>query len=173
MKWINWIPGFSAAKLVALLLALVTLAGIGWKIYHTGKVDGRVEVQNTFDAYINAQTASALSESMARRHREETYQTNYAKAKNEAAEHKALRIADGIALDDVLRQFEAAGKTPDSGTGNEVTEPGTGTNGTGGLERELLNHCAAVVVGLAKTADRLEGQVVGLQNYIRSIGLYP
>jgi cell division septum initiation protein DivIVA len=44
------------------------------------------------------------------------------------------------------------------------------THGTGGPERELLGACAATLQGMAAQADRLESKVIGLQDYIRSIG---
>jgi cell division septum initiation protein DivIVA len=44
------------------------------------------------------------------------------------------------------------------------------TNGTGGPERELLGACAATLQGMAAQADRLESKVIGLQDYIRSLG---
>lgn len=152
-NWRLWAAG---------ILALAFGAGC-WKSY----VAGKNSVQAQFDAYRAEQTAQALSESVARRHREETYQSNYAKAKNEAAKQKALRIAADAALDNGLREFQTA----NSGTGNEQAAAGPGTNGTGGLERELLNHCAGALVAVGKEADRLEAKVIGLQDYIKSIGL--
>lgn len=173
MKWLlNFIPGINYAKIVALLLALIGIAGVGWKIYHTGLTDGRIEGKNAMDAYVNEQKANALSESMARRHREDTLIAKVKDSDHAYQTEKSRRLADAVTLDGVLREFEVTGKAADSSGGNEATTPQPGANGTGGLERELLNHCAAVVVGLAKEADRLESQVVGLQNYIRSIGLY-
>lgn len=46
-----------------------------------------------------------------------------------------------------------------------------GADGRAGLERELLGHCAAALVGVAQEADRLEAIVVGLQGYVRGVCL--
>lgn len=152
-NWRLWAAG---------ILAAAFSAGC-WKSY----VAGKNSVQKEFDAYRTEQTAQALSESMARRHREEVLQAKVKESSNAYQSEKKRRAADAVAAADSLRDFQAAL----GGAGDADTAAGNGANGTGGLERELLNACSAIVVNLGKEADRLEAKVIGLQDYIKSVGL--
>ena len=78
---------------------------------------------------------------------------------------KARRAAADRVTADRLREFQAALAEPD----NPATS--SSAHGTGGLERDLLGKCSTSLAELAQTSDRLEGKVVGLQNYVRKVCL--
>ena len=110
-------------------------------------------------------TAKALQASEAARAKEAQLQTNAARLSNELYQANK-RHADAVsALDDTERMFHAT--IADSPS----TSTGTATYASPGPERELLGNCAKTLVRLAKEADGLEIQVVGLQKYVTEICL--
>ncbi|MES1979537.1 MAG: hypothetical protein V4451_15960 [Pseudomonadota bacterium] len=109
-------------------------------------------------------TAEKLAQSEAARQREKAMNIANQGVDRDLQAEKKRRAAAESRLADGLRQFSETLNSPDP------TTPGR-ANGTGGLERELLGECANHLAGLAQTADRLEGKVVGLQSYVGRVCL--
>ena len=143
-------------KLAAAGALLVALAGGAWKLRHGGLVDGRAEVHAEWNA-------DKLATSENARLREQAAQKSNERVDRDYQKQKAADRVAANATADSLRDFKAA-LSADNPTSTE-----RGTHGTGGLERELLGHCATTVAELAITADRLEAKVVGLQSYINNV----
>ena len=141
----------------------IALAASHFKAYHAGGASARSELQ----AYQLEATQQAAAASEAARKKEtelnlsvERVKANYAKAKRD-------NLVLSGALDDSLRKLNT------TISNIRADDPGasSGTNGAGGLERELLGHCAAALAELGQTSDRLENKVVGLQDYVRDVCL--
>jgi hypothetical protein len=111
-----------------------------------------------------AWTAEKLAESEGKRQREKAATIANQGVDRELQAANKRRAAAERATADSLRDFQAALNRPDP-----ITTAPSGANGTGGLERELLGKCANSLAELAISADRLEGKVVGLQNYVNSV----
>ena len=151
---LNW-------RIWAAVSLAVALAASHWKAYQAGGASARAD----FQAYKLEATQAAAKASEDARKKEnelnlsvERVKANYAKAKRD----NALLTSS---LDDSLRQFKTA---LSDRTLTNPASPG-GTNGAGGLERELLGNCAQSLAQLAETSDRLENKVVGLQDYVRQV----
>jgi len=145
---------YAYAALVALLGLL--LVASHWKVYHLGRTLKQAE----FNQAVAAATERA-------REREQAL----VKAKNESevryAQLKKRNETDAVgtrsALDSLRQELALSGAAPS----DAPTSPGA--YGTGGLERELLGHCAATLASLAAEADRLEAKVIGLQGYVKNV----
>jgi len=146
-----------AAALAALLLAT------GFTAHRAGRAAVRAE----WDSDIAQRTAAALEAERQARAREQELQTKVRKASDAYQAEKTRRAAADRRLDDGLRQFQTILAAPDPASPSSA--PSSGNHGTGGLERELLQSCGAALAELGKTADRLEGKVVALQDYIREV----
>lgn len=153
------------SKLIAIgALALAIVAGVLW-LRHTWMEDGRNEVRAEWAIEKQAMAEAALAASEAARAKEKVLVTANERIRHDLAKEKADRLAAAAALDDSLRQLQAALGNPASG--DTPTTPGA--HGTGGLESELLGNCAEALAGLGKEAQRLEGKVVGLQGYVNQV----
>lgn len=140
------------ARLAGLAAVLALLAGGGWWFYSQGKKT--VQAEWTADKLLTSETA---------RLREQAAQKSNERIDRDYQKQKAAdRVAAG-AVADSLRDFAAIIK-PDSPASTE-----RGTHGAGGLDRELLGHCAEALASLGQTADRLESKVVGLQSYAKNV----
>lgn len=153
------------AKLAAIgALVVAMLAGVAW-LRHTWMEDGRNEVRAEWAIEKQDQAEAALAASEAARAKEQALTTANERIRHALVKEKADRVAAAAALDDSLRQLQAALDSPASS--DSATTPGA--NGTGGLESELLGNCAQALAGLAGQAERLEGKVVGLQGYVNKV----
>lgn len=142
------------ARLAGLVVVLVLLAGGGWWCYSQGKKTVQAEW-----------TAEKLATSENARLREQAAQKSNERVDRDYQKQKALDRAAAAAAADSLLDFKTIIK-PDS-----PASAASGTNGTGGLDRELLGHCAEVLANLGQTADRLESKIVGLQSYVSKVCL--
>jgi len=143
---------------VALVVVFAISHGVAYRT-------GRDEVQADWDKDITERTVQALAAEQAARAKEQTLQTKNTKVSADYEKQKASNRALAISLDDSLRQLQAA----IADTASPNSPPIAGTNGTGGLDRELLGNCARTLAELGQTADRLEGKVVGLQSYVAEV----
>ena len=141
----------------------VALAASHWKAYHAGGASAREELQ----AYQLEATQQAAAASEAARKKETALNLSLERVKASYEKTKRDNAALSSALDDSLRQFQSA--LSDRSLKNPIAS--IGANGAGGLERELLGHCAAALAELGQTSDRLENKVVGLQDYVRDVCL--
>jgi cell division septum initiation protein DivIVA len=145
--------------LIGLGLCLFVALGV-----QTFRVSSLKEEIAAKEAAIAAATAMAEREA---RTREQAMADNARKAadtyaqnlkRNEARASSVVAELDGL-RNDIAAASPAAPVSAASGS----------TNGTGGLERELLGNCAAALVGMAQAAQRLEAKVIGLQDYVKGL----
>lgn len=151
LNWRVWVA-------VALAVGLAISHGTAYKT-------GRALVRADWDKDIAQRAALALAASEAARVKEQALQTQNQKVSADYAKQKKANSVLAANLDDSLRQLESA--IGGAASPNAPTSPRS--NGTGGLERELLGSCARSFAELGKEADRLEGKVVGLQSYISEV----
>ena len=141
----------------------VVLCATHWKAYVVGKT-------TVMSQWQQEKTQAALeAEQIARKKEQELTaakdkaEKQYVEEKRKAAKSAASASAE---LDRLRDQLSVA---PISNNHCPCTE--SGTNGSTGLEREILGHCAASLVQLAAEADRLETVIVGLQSYVKDVCL--
>lgn len=151
------------SRIAAAIAIAVFLAGVYWK----GHTSGAKSVQVLWDADIAARTAQALEAEKAARAREQDLSTKVRKVSDAYSvarknlDHLAAASSDG------LRNLETILAAPAVASSGAIAS--SGTNGTGGLERQLLGNCAAALTELGRQADRLEAKVIGLQDYIKAL----
>ena len=146
-------------------LVALALAGISATSYFMGHRAGAASVQAKWDIAITTQARVTLKQMEANRATEQSWNVKVTKVQNDytAAKKVNADLADHLAVS--LRDFNTANNSPAS----EGSTAAAGTNGAGGLERDLLGACAATLVQLAKDADRLEAKVIGLQSYVSAV----
>ena len=79
------------ARLAALVVILVALAGAAWKLHHSGYVEGKAEVRLAWDASVSKQRAAALAEEQA--NAAESARRIKAQQENDHAQEKLLAAA--------------------------------------------------------------------------------
>ena len=141
----------------------VVLCATHWKAYVVGKT-------TVMSQWQQEKTQAALeAEQIARKKEQELTaakdkaEKQYVEEKRKASKSAASASAE---LDRLRDQLSVA-----SINNNHCPCTESGTNGSTGLERELLGHCAASLVQLAAEADRLETVIVGLQSYVKDVCL--
>lgn len=146
---------------VAVALAIV-LAGTHWKAYHAGgtsvKAEWEAEKKQAFEAAVIASEAARVKEA--------DLQTKVQKVSVQYAKEKAAHAATVAASADGLRSLQS---TLDSAPGKDSTC----TSRTDDLARarQVVGQCSKALQELADIADTGEARLIGLQDYVRSVGL--
>ena len=153
---LNW-------RIWAAVSVAIFLAATHWKAYHMGGASCRADMAEQTLKLTN----DALAASEQNRKTEQTLNDKVRKVSNDYANEKAAHLLTAHKLGDSLRDFTA---TLDSAAVEDAASPPSAA-GRGGLELELLGNCAKTLVSVAEEADRLENKVVGLQEYVKAIGL--
>ena len=151
------------SRLIAAAVVVALLGGIYWR-GHTQGYKARDTIALADDA---ARVAEALQASEQARKVEQELSTKVRKVSDDY--RTARKNLDNLASasSDGLRNLAAILAAPAVASSSAG---GAGrTDGTGGLERELLGSCAAALTELGKTADRLEAKIVGLQGYVAGV----
>lgn len=161
-------------------IALAAVLAIRWEYSRVdqagyNRADAAWRLQIATDAAA-AQKTARLREQAARQREGELVkisnqvQVQYAKVKQQAAsdavaagdELAALRsVLDDRAQDDAGRLGAGGAACPDPAASARIDGART--------ERQLLGQCAAVAVGLAQEADRLEGKLSALQQWVSGV----
>lgn len=152
------------ARLAAAAVVAVALAMSHWKAYRSGQDAITAEWQ----ADIAQRTAEALEASEAARKRESELLTKVGRVDRAYQDQKRATATVAAAVAVGMRELETALTAP-AGAASDTAVAATRDHGTGGLERELLGHCARTVQAMAGEAQRLQGKVVGLQEYIKAL----
>ena len=152
---------FSPRVWVAITIA-IALAASHWKAYHAG---GK-SVQAEWDAQTLALTQKALEAEAANRAKEQVLQTKVRSVSNAYAKEKAAHAVSVAASADSLRDLQS---TLDSA----ASKSSTCTSRTDDLARarQVVGQCSKALQELADIADTGEARLIGLQNYVRSVGL--
>jgi hypothetical protein len=138
--------------------------GCIWYFYGWAYDRGAEHTQIEWDKEKAELTTAALKASEAARLKEKSLNLSVERVSRDYQKLQADNARIASDLERVQHDFETA-------LNSRCAENPTATgcaNGTGGLEQELLRHCAATLVGISKQADRLEAKVVGLQDFIKS-----
>lgn len=145
---------------------LVALTVTHTVAYRSGKANVRAE----WNKDIAARTAQALQVEQENRAKEQQLvaarqqaEERYAKEKRKVAAAAAGAQSE---LDGLRNELATAGRPA-------CADPAAAARADGGagLERDLLGACATALVGMAQEADRLEAQLVGLQQYVKQVCL--
>ena len=153
---LNW-------RVWAAVALAVALAASHWKAYSMGGAEYRAKMAER-NAELMAEAATA---SEANRKTEQAMAAKLRKAQDDYAKMQKVNAGNAAELARVRGDFETALNS--RCTANPAA-PGC-ADGSGRLERELFSHCATALQKLGIEADRLEAKTVGLQDYVRSIGL--
>ena len=136
------------ARIIAVAVLAIALAGLVWKIWHTGVVAGRAEVQASWDAEtaqeIKQQAAAKAKADADTRTLQDMADTNRRKAN---AEILALNVRVG----EYAARLRQRPERPDAGSVPTVAGPGPGGCTGANLYREDAGH----LVRLAADADRI------------------
>lgn len=158
-------------RIAILTVILVALGATHWKAYHTGfavaQSEARKKELENQQALLQAEQAARAKEQMLVSERQKL-EEKYVREKNKAASAAAGAESE---LDRLRDELAATASRPGSNPTCPSATSSSGDHGGAGLESELLGHCAKALVGLAAEADRLEAQVVGLQQYIKGVCL--
>lgn len=150
---------------VAFLTALlVMLAGTHWKAYHAG--GAAVQAKWDKDAELRAQ--QALQAEQAARKREQDLAAQKRKVEERYANDKRKAAAAAAGARSELDRLRGEIAQPACVGADCDPAAAIGVDG-GAVERQLLEQCAAALVGVAQDADRLAATVIGLQTYVRSV----
>jgi Skp family chaperone for outer membrane proteins len=137
------------ARLIALAVAVVLLAGIAWKLHHSGVVSGRAEVQQKWDAEKAKQLQDLAAANEAARAKEHALQVKAMEAINAASERaKKSQVAAAAArrAADSLRDDLAAARAQlPSASGDALRKHAATLNA-------VFGECAATAEGLAGQA---------------------
>ena len=146
-----------------LVLVLAAILAVSHGIaYQKGKEVIRTEQAEQRTAL--AQETLRLSE--LNRANEQSIQSKLQKDRAEYANAKKINLALADSLGQRLRDLQAE---LDNSEARADSAAGSGANGQGSIEYQLLGNCAGNLVALSTVAQKLADQVVGLQNYILSV----
>lgn len=157
MIWFS--PRFWGALALAVVLAISH-----WFMYDAGKTS----IQVKWEQDIAQRAALALAAEQAARKREQELIAERQRVEEMYASYKKRVAADAAGAKselDRLRRELATDRRP------ACADPATAAraDARAELESELLRECAAALVGMAETADRLAATVIGLQQYVRNV----
>lgn len=141
--------------IVAALLA-VGLLFTHWEVY----LVGRHGVEEKYQA-------AALKAETEARTRETTLTAAKQKAEEQYVQEKQKHAATAAGARTELGKLRNA--LASRGAASESPAACTGTDGCPRLERELFGQCASALTSMAAEADRLEGIIVGLQEYVKGV----
>ena len=141
------------ARLAAAAVLAIALAGLVWKIWHTGVVAGRAEIQAQWDSErveMQKQAAAALAKSV--------QVTSDLQAKSDALRRAKNAQIDSIGLElaESLKRLRSRAERPDAGSVPTVAGPGA----SGCTPSQLYRSDASLALQIAADADRLR---IGLQ----------
>jgi hypothetical protein len=148
-------------RIAAALIVAAFLSAGAWKAYSMGKAS----VQAEWDLDVAARTAAALeaSEKARKREQELSHQVNAARGKY-AEQLKNIRtVADAAGVG--MRELQAALAGPAAAASASATARADDA----ARARVVVGECAKVVQGMAALLDERNQQLIGLQEYIRTI----
>lgn len=131
---------------------------------------GKNAVRTAWDKDIAARTAQALETEQKNRAKEQQLVAARQQAETRYVEEKRKAAAAATGAKSELDRLRDELAAPRNSACPNPAAPAR-SNGGAGLESELLGHCATALVGMAAEADRLEAQVVGLQQYVKQVCL--
>jgi hypothetical protein len=150
----------AAAKLAALLLLAIGLAGGVWKIRHDAYKAGAEAVKQEY-------AAAATKAALASLKNQERLQDAVNQVGERHEKTKRANAVSAAAASDELGGLRNELAARDA-SATEAPAAACRTD-AGRAERELLGLCATTLIELAKEADRLEGKLGALQDYVRQI----
>jgi hypothetical protein len=138
------------AKLAIALAVAVFIAGVSWKLHHSGIVAGRAEVQARWDKDIAERTTAALAAEQAARAKETALQVGADKLRRtKDAEITGLAVRVG----ELNKRLSNRADRPADSPAGAASSAGPGATGCTGAE--LYRADSAFLVREAERADRL------------------
>jgi predicted phage gp36 major capsid-like protein len=158
---------FLAVFRVVPVWAWALAALLAWGAFQKHRATSATKAAAVAEQQAAIEAATAEAERQARA-QEQAFADNARKASDEYT--RKVNAARAAAADartalDGLRDTIAAAPTCSAG---QSAAPASGPNGAGNIYAELLGSCATTLQGLAAEADRLEGKLTGLQDYIKA-----
>lgn len=154
LQLLNW-------RLWAVLALAGTLAASYWKAYHLGAQS----VQADFDAYVSQLAQAELQAEQDARAKEHSMQSanlkvsqNYESLKTATAVAVGALDADRLRLQDAITASDPGANPAARACADDAARL-----------RSVVGQCATALQKLAGTADGTEDQLVGLQDYVRSV----
>lgn len=147
-------------KIVAVFIAIALIAGGLWKLRHDSYKAGANSVRQEYAA---AATQAALAAIKTQERLQEAVQQVGERHETLKRKNASTAAAAGSELDGLRNQLAARDLAATEAASTTGRADGTGA------ERQLLGHCAANLVELAKEADRIEAKLIGLQDYVRGV----
>lgn len=150
--------------------AVIIVSALLATTHFTAYRAGRAHVRAQWDADIAKRDKLALELEQAARAKEQALVA----AKNEAEQrYVQLKKQAAVAADGAQSALNSLRDVLATAPGPTCSTPAAGARADAGarLESDLLGHCAQALTGLAAEADRLEAQVVGLQQYVKQVCL--
>lgn len=151
-----------SAKIVAIAIFLSALAAGAWKIKHDAYKAGADDVRKEYAALATKAALSAMKT-----------QERLQDAVTQIGErHEKTKRAIAISADAASSELDGLRNELAARDSRDTKETAAACRvDAAGAERELLGHCAAHLVGLAKEADRIEAKLIGLQEYVSNVCL--
>lgn len=161
---------FTGGWIVPLVGSVALAAALyGWHAWavHSARVDGRAEVQATWDAAELTRAGIAQQAAEATKSKEATHARELAKQRTLRTLSAAVAAsAVDAARTELDRLRSVIATQPGCGGVPEVPAAGRGTDGAASSPGQLLGACAAEFAAVAADADRLAWQVSGLQGFV-------
>ncbi len=168
----RWLA-YAAIALAAVLAVRWEYSRVDQRGYDRADAAWRLQIAQDAAA---AQETARLREQAARRREGELVEisrkveVNYAQTKQRAASEAAAAGDELAALRSVLDDRAQADAGRLGAGGAACPDPAaSGRADAARTERQLLGLCAATAVGLAQEADRLEGKLTALQEWVRQM----
>lgn len=157
-------PFSLVARIVAVLAIVALIAGVAWKIRHSGLVDGRAEVQAKWNEE-KAETARKTILLL-----EANSRTNSELRKQADATRRDLNAqinSIGRERDDLLERLRNRPERPASGGAAESAVAGSGANPVGCTGAELYRTDGEFLAGEAARADLLRVRLAACERGYR------
>ena len=149
-------------RVAAALAIAIFLIGSHWKAYRMGGNEVRAEW--TSERLVQEKMALAASE--ANRQKEQVLNDKVRKVSHDYSREKAAHAAIAARLADSLRDLNAV-------IGSEATSNSTAIVGLDDLTRTryVVGQCARQLAEVAEVADTTAIRLIGLQDYVKAVGL--
>lgn len=148
------------ARLAVISAALLALAGVAWKLHHSGAVAGRAQVQTKWDAEKLEQTQKLANFNEAQRHLERALNAKLAKAQNDRIQKTlaAKPVADAVAA-------ELGGLSRDVYALNSDAsgQPATACKIAAITARSVFEQCVKRYTEVARAADGHDADALMLE----------
>lgn len=129
---------------------------------------GRIAVQAKWNQQIAEQREQIIKAQQTVREVEQKLVMARQESERQYVEQKQVAAASAAATELQLRRLRDQLAARDRAAAKAAASSSR-TDGSASQERDLFGKCADALVGLAKDADGLNAQVIGLQGYVKNV----